>query len=63
MSVWQELLGVAACGFLIWWLYKGIKGNPGAFSKESLGKSFTTMGILALLLMGTVALAVHLLRR
>jgi hypothetical protein len=63
MTIWQQLLAIAGCGFLLWWLYRGIKGNPEAFTKDSMSKSFMTMGVLALLLIGVVALAVMMLRR
>ena len=48
---------MAAC-FLIWWLYKGIKSNPEAFSKKNFSKSFMTMGLLALGLMAFVYILV-----
>lgn len=43
-------------------LYRGIKGNPEAFSKENLGKSFTTLGIMAIGLIALFALAVLFLK-
>lgn len=53
------LIGMVAIGF---WTYKIIKNNPGAFSKENMGKSFYTMGILAIILIAFVAFCIWLLR-
>ncbi len=56
---------LAAIGLtlLLWVLYRGIKGNPDAFSKANLSKSTTTLGVLALLLIGVIAFAVMMLRK
>ena len=43
------------CLFLIWMLYKRIKHDPSAFSKENMGKSVHTLGILGIFL----ALAIY----
>jgi len=48
--------------FIVWRIYKQIQANPEMLSKENMGKSFTTMGILALILIGGVALMVLLLK-
>lgn len=53
-------LGIVA---LLWILYRGIKGNKDAFSAENLSKSFTTLGIMALILIVLVAFAVFALRK
>lgn len=58
-----NFLAIIGIGLLLWVLYRGIRGNPQAFSKENLTKSFTTMGVLALLLIGVVGFAVVLLRQ
>jgi len=52
-------LGVTA---LLWLLYRGVKNQPQAFSKENMGKSFYTLGILALLLIVLVTFAVFMLK-
>lgn len=57
-----SFLAVLACALLTWLLYRGIKGNREAFSKENLNQSFLTMGFLALLLIGIIGIAVILLR-
>lgn len=62
METLYNLLAIAGAIFIIWFLYRGIKGNPDAFSKVNLSKSFTTMGLLALGLMVFVYLLVLLLQ-
>ena len=53
------LLGMLVAG---WFIYRQIKNNPLAFSKESFSKSTFTLGVLALMLIGFIALLVLLLR-
>jgi len=57
------LLTICGFGFLIWMMYRTIKGNPEAFSKENLGRSFTTVGLLALMLIIAVGVVVFILRQ
>ena len=57
------LLTICGFGFLIWMMYRTIKGNPEAFSKANLGRSFTTVGLLALILIIVVGVAVFILRQ
>lgn len=60
---WQTffyILGMALAGWLI---YSQVRNNPAAFNKESFSKSAVVLGILALLLIGIVALLVLMLRR
>jgi hypothetical protein len=57
------LLTICGFGFLIWWMYRAIKGNPEAFSKENLGRSFTTIGFLALILIAVVGFAIFIVRQ
>jgi hypothetical protein len=52
-------LGVTA---LLWLLYRGVQGNKEAYSKENLGKSFRTLGLLALLLIALIVFAVMALK-
>ena len=58
METFYQILGLVAAGFIVWMLYRMIKGRPEQFSKENLNKSFYTLGLLALLLIGFVALLV-----
>jgi hypothetical protein len=57
------LLTICGFGFLIWMMYRTIKGNPEAFSKENLSRSFTTVGLLALILIVVVGVAIFILRQ
>lgn len=57
-----EILGLIGGGIILFILYRSIKGNPAQFSKENLNKSFFTMGVLALVLIGFIALMVFMLR-
>ena len=47
----------------VWWGYRYYKTNPEAFSRENVGKSFGTMGILAILLIAFIAFCVYFLRQ
>jgi type IV secretory pathway TrbL component len=58
----MTLLYVAGAALAVWFAYRTIRSNPDMFSKENLSNSFFTMGILALLLIGFVALLVFLLK-
>lgn len=62
MQTLYQLLGLVGAGLVVWYLYRTIKGRPEQFSRENLGKSFSSMGILALLLIGFVALLVIVVR-
>ena len=62
MHVWEQIflvLGMVAVG---WWTYTIIKRNPDSFSKENLGRSFYTMGVLALALIAFIALCIWILK-
>ncbi|MFT3741751.1 MAG: hypothetical protein QM752_03630 [Gammaproteobacteria bacterium] len=59
---WSGLLFFVGALLLIWLLFRQIKGNPQAFSRENASKSFYTFGILALILILFIALLVMLLR-
>lgn len=62
METFYQLLGLLGAGLIVWLLYRTIKGRPELFSRENLNNSFSTMGILALLLIGFVALLVFFLK-
>jgi len=61
--MWVNILSALGVILLIWVLYRGVKGNPQAFSKENLNKSFLTMGVLALILIALVAFTVMMLKK
>ena len=62
METLYQLLGLLAAGLIVWVLYRSIKGRPEQFNRENLSKSFSTMGLLGVLLIGFVALLVFILR-
>ena len=57
-----SILAALGIGLLVWMLYRGIRGNPEAFSKNNLNQSFWTLGVLTLILMGVIGVVVILLR-
>ena len=62
MDSLYQIIGLIAAALIIWVLYRSIKGRPEQFSRANLTKSFSSMGVLALLLIGFVALLVLMLR-
>lgn len=62
METLYQVLGLIGAGLLVYFIYKTVKGQPEMFSKENLNKSFFTMGILGIGLIGFVALLVLMLR-
>lgn len=62
MSIWMQLLYLLTAGVFIWLGVRFFRSNPGAFSKANMEKSFFTVGVLTLGLIGFVALLVFLLK-
>ncbi len=62
METLYQLLALAGAGLIIWVIYQHIKGRPELFTRTNLMKSFSSMGVLALLLIAFVALLVMMLR-
>ena len=62
METLYQILGVIGAVLIVFVLYRAIKGSPDQFSKENLSKSALTMGVLALVLIGFIALLVLMLR-
>ena len=62
MDLFIKFSLIAICIFIAWRTLKMFKANPELFSKQSLGKSLTTMGVLALILIGIVALMIMILK-
>ena len=61
--MWLQLVALLAAGLLVFVLYQTIRRNPGAFNAANLNKSARTLGILALLLIGFIALCILLVRQ
>ena len=60
---WPVFFYVIGGGLMLWVAVRLIKNNPGAFSKERLSQSSTTLALLTLLLIGIIAVAVFVLRQ
>jgi len=60
--MWTKLFFIVLSIFLIWRLFAYCRANPGAFSKENLNRSFFTLGILALILIGFIAVLVWMVK-
>ncbi len=60
METLYQILAIAAAGLIMWFLYRQIKASPQMFSKENLSKSFTTLGILGVILIVFVTMLVWL---
>ncbi len=63
METLYQILALAGAGLIIWLLYRAVKGNPKQFSRENFKKSFSSMGILALLLIVFVAFLVAITKQ
>lgn len=59
---WGKFFFIIGAALMGWLLYRQIRGNPQAFSKENLNKSLFTLGILALGLIFFIWMLVLLLR-
>lgn len=62
MQTLYQILGLIGAGLILFVLYRFIKGSPDQFSKENMNKSALTMGVLAIVLIGFVALLILMLR-
>ena len=62
METLYQLLALIGAAMIVWVIYRNIKGRPEQFSRENLTKSFSTMGILALVLIVFVVVLVYLAR-
>jgi hypothetical protein len=61
--MFYKLMLIIISVFIIWRLFVYLRVNPKALSKENLNRSIFTLGILALLLIGFVALLVFIVKR
>lgn len=62
METLANILLIMGAGLILWFSYKTIKRHPNAFSGQNINKSFFTLGILALFLIGIIAILIMLLR-
>jgi hypothetical protein len=63
MNTLIQISVAVLCLFIVWRIYKVIQTNPELLSKANLSKSFSTMGVLALILIGGVTILVMLLKK
>lgn len=62
METVYQVLGLMAAGLIVWVLYRYVRHHPEQLSRENLSKSFSSMGILALLLIVFIMLLVFIVR-
>lgn len=62
MTTMTQILFIIIAIFLGWQLYRYVHTNPQMFSKDNIGRSIFTLGILALLLIGFITVCVLLLK-
>lgn len=58
MALWEQILYLVLAIFIIWLLFRFVKFNKESFSWEKMNKSLFTLGILALILIGFIALMI-----
>lgn len=63
METLYQILALIGSGLAIWLLYRYIRTRPEQFSRDNLTKSFSTMGILALVLIVFVAFLIFMVRQ
>ncbi|MCH9756504.1 MAG: hypothetical protein K0U37_04870 [Gammaproteobacteria bacterium] len=63
MNTFYQLLALIGASLIAWFIYRAIKGSPEQFSRENLKKSFSSMGILALILIVFVGFLVLVARQ
>ena len=63
MNTFYQILALIGAGLMAWFIYRTIKGNPEQFSRKNIAKSFSSMGVLALILIVFVGLLVLIARQ
>ena len=59
---WGKLLYVIGAVLMAWFVYRVIRRSPAAFSGSNIGKSLSTLGVLALILIVFIGILVVLLK-
>lgn len=62
METFYAITGLIAAGFILWILYRYVRARPESLNRESLSKSFFTMGVLAIILICFVVLLIIMAR-
>lgn len=63
MQTLYQILALIGAGLAVWLLYRYIRAQPEQFNRDNLMKSFSTMGILAIVLIIFVAFLVVIVRQ
>lgn len=63
MQTLYQILALIGAGLAVWLLYRYIRTQPEQFNRDNLMKSFSTMGILAIVLIIFVAFLVVIVRQ
>lgn len=59
---WTNLFYLLLAFLLVWFCFRIIRLSPGSFSLENINKTLFTLGVMALILLGFIALLVIMLR-
>lgn len=62
MQTLTNILLVIGAALILWLTFSTVKKHPQTFSVENMNKSIFTLGILALLLIGVIAILIMLLK-
>lgn len=62
MNTLYQLLAIIGMVGVVGWMYFAAKNKPEMFSRDNLSKSFSTLGVLALILMLFVAFLIYVVR-
>ena len=62
MQTFYQVIGILAAILILYILYQTVKNRSDLFSKENLNKSFLTMGILGIGLIGFISILILLVR-
>jgi hypothetical protein len=63
MDTFSKIIAVLFGAFIVFMLYRYIRANPESLSRENLGKSFYSMGLLGVGLIIFITVLIFLLRR
>jgi len=59
---WTKIFALIGAVLIVFFLFRGIRARSDLFSKAALGKSFHTMGFLALILIAFIGVCILLLK-
>ena len=59
---WTTFFYLLGAAVFVWLALRIIRNRPESFTKENLGKTFSTLGWLTLMIIGVVAVSVYFLK-